>query len=106
VSWLKPYLRIWYKAYPDSVPPTRQLAHYVKPLLQAHSEERIVRELAGYLEKTPPQFVNLHKFAATFGSWVVERRKSPRDTCVHHTDRPAVATLSRKPLCRECFEAS
>lgn len=82
------------------------MAHYVKPLLEAHEEKRIVEELSGYLEKTPPQFVNLHKFAATFGSWAVERRKVMRPAmCVHHDDRPAVATLSRNPLCRECFDA-
>jgi hypothetical protein len=75
VSWLKPYIRTWYKAYPDSVPPMKQLAHYIKPLLKAHAEARIVDELAGYLENTPPRFINLQKFAATFGGWA--KRKPP-----------------------------
>jgi hypothetical protein len=84
-----------------------QLAHYVKPLLKAHAEQRIVEELAGYLGKTPPQFLNLAKFAATFGSWSNGHAKQQAKLmCVHHADRPAVATLSRNPLCRECFEAS
>lgn len=69
MSWLKPYLRTWYQQYPESVPPVRQIAHYMKPLLKAQPEARIVAELGAYLRKTPPQFVNLHKFAATFGSW-------------------------------------
>ncbi len=69
MSWLKPYLRTWYRAYPDSAPPVRQLAHYVKPLLKAHPPERIADELAAYLRATPNRFINLAKFAATFGSW-------------------------------------
>lgn len=69
MSWLKPYLRTWYQAYPESVPPVRQLAHYVKPLQQAHPEARIVQELASYLKRTPAQFISLHRFASAFGSW-------------------------------------
>lgn len=91
MSWLKPYLRTWYKAYPESIPPTRQLAHYMKPLLKTHPAERIALELAAYLGKTPPQFLNLAKFAATFGSWSqpspTERR--PYSQTVDEMDRNA-----------------
>ena len=84
-----------------------QLAHCVKPLLRSHTEKRIVDELAGYLDKTPPEFLNLAKFASTFGVWSNGHAKSPPPVmCVHHADRPAVATLSRNPLCRECFDAT
>jgi hypothetical protein len=69
MSWLKPYLRTWYQVYPESVPPMRQLAHYVKPLTKAHPPERIATELAGYLRKTEARYINLAKFAATFGAW-------------------------------------
>lgn len=69
MTWLRPYLRTWYNAYPDSVAPVRQIAHYMKPLVQAHPEARIIGELAAYLAKTPPQFVSLHRFAMAFGAW-------------------------------------
>lgn len=77
MSWLKPYLRTWYQQYPESVPPVRQIAHYMKPLEKAHPAERIVTELAAYLTKTPPQYLNLAKFAATFGSWAIPESLLP-----------------------------
>lgn len=77
-SWLRPYLRTWYKRYPDSVPPSRQIAHFVKPLLKAHPEERIVQELAAYLLQTPPRFVSLPRFAALFGTWGEVGKPEPR----------------------------
>lgn len=69
MSWLKPYLRTWYRQYPESLPPIGQLAHVVKRLAKVAPEARIVEELAAYLRKTPKQFINLPKFAATFGDW-------------------------------------
>lgn len=78
MSWLKPYLRTWYQAYPESVPPVRQLAHYVKPLLKAHPEDRICGELAAYLKQTPPVYVSLHRFAALFGKWVQPEARKAR----------------------------
>ncbi len=68
-TWLNPYGKVWYRAYPDAAVPYRQLAHFLKPLAKAHPEERIVAELTAYLRKTHPRFLNLAKFAATFGSW-------------------------------------
>ena len=76
MSWLKPYLRTWYSAYPEGIAPVRQLAHYLKPLRQAHSETRIVSELAAYLARTEACYVSLPRFAATFGSW---NRPAPKD---------------------------
>lgn len=71
MSWLKPYLRTWYGAFPESVPPTKQLARYLAPLVKVSPEARIIEELVAYLKKTPPQYLNLAKFAATFGSWAI-----------------------------------
>jgi len=78
MSWLKPYLRTWYAAYPEGVAPVRQMAHYVKPLVKAHPESRIVQELGAYLAKTPQQFVSLHRFAALFGKWYQPEAAKPR----------------------------
>ena len=94
MSWLKPYLRTWYQAYPDSVPPAGQIAHAVKALLKAHTEIRIAEELAAYLRKTPHQYVSLPRFVATFGSWNVQppsERKSlgPSYLSVDECDRRA-----------------
>ena len=108
MSWLKPYLRTWYRQYPDSVPPTRQIAHYVKPLLKAHPESRITAALARYLAFTPPQFVSLPKFAATFGAWGASNDVTPKPVrvagCSVHPERPWVAEQNRQKMCRECFD--
>jgi len=77
MSWLKPYLRTWYGAFPESVPPTKQLARYLAPLVKVSPEARIVEELVAYLKKTPPQYLNLAKFAATFGSWATPEPMPP-----------------------------
>jgi hypothetical protein len=91
MSWLKPYLRTWYKAYPDSIPPTRMIAHYVKPLLKAHPEERVVAELAAYLRQTPSQFVSLPRFVSTFGTWNKPEPKTyrPHSQTADEMDRKA-----------------
>jgi hypothetical protein len=49
--------------------PNGQLARYLKPLEKKHSPERIALELGAYLKQTPPQYMNLAKFAACFGAW-------------------------------------
>lgn len=77
-TWLSPFAAVWYRVYPEAAIPFKQLARYLKPLAQAHPDERIAIELAAYLRKTPAQFLNLAKFAATFGSWAVVEKAPPR----------------------------
>src|SRR5687767_10944813 len=102
---MSPYASVWRRQYPAAAIPFKQLARILKPLVDAHPPERIVAELAGFLAKTEPRYLNLAKFAATFGTWSTRQDNSPPSTCLHHADRPAVATVSRVPLCRQCFEA-
>ena len=107
-TWLSPYASVWHQKYPDAVVPFKQLAKFLKPLVQAHPPERIAQELMGYLNKTNPQFLNLAKFVATFGSWNPPAPLTPAPVfrgCVTHPDRPSVAEVSRRYLCRDCFEA-
>ncbi len=89
MSWLKPYLRTWYRAYPEGIAPVRQIAHYVKPLLESHSEERITEELAAYLRVTLPRFISLPKFVATFGSWSRPEPRRPYSQTVDEMDKNA-----------------
>lgn len=100
MSWLKPYLRTWYQQYPESVPPVRQIAHYMKPLEKAHPAERIVQELASYLKRTPAQFISLHRFASAFGSWTEVAK--PKSRPAHYqsadeADRRAGIPVRVKP---------
>ena len=109
MRWLKPYLRTWYATYPESVPPVRQIAHVIRGLVKVHPEARICEELAAYLGKTPPQYLNLAKFAATFGSWTppapVKPLPNQRWRCCNHPDREITSRYDNKPLCPECVEA-
>ena len=108
MSWLKPYLRPWYARFPGSVPPVKMLAHYIKPLRQAHPEARIVAELVGYLAATPPKYINIPKWAATFGAWSAGTPSVPQPVrvagCSVHPERPWIAEQNRTKMCRECFE--
>lgn len=79
MSWLKPYLRTWYAVYPDSVPPAGQIAHAIKKLLKAHPEERILSELAAYLKRTKPDYLNIPKFVMAFGSWNRPEQRPPAE---------------------------
>jgi len=93
-TWLSPFASVWKAAYPSAQVPFKQLAQVISPLLKAQPAERVLSELAAYLQKTPPQFVNLHKFAWTFGSWNVQppsERKSlgPSYLSVDECDRRA-----------------
>lgn len=82
-TWLSPFAAVWRSAYPSASIPFKQLAQALAPLMKAHSPERIEGELRGYLTKTPAQFLNLRKFAATFGSWsqptpIIPTRPTPK----------------------------
>ena len=108
-TWLSPYGAVWHSQYPDAPVPFKQLARFLAPLAKAHTPERITAELSGYLQKTPPQYLNLAKFAATFGSWTPPAPIPPlpnlRWRCCNHPDREITSRYDNKPLCPECVEA-
>ena len=108
-TWLSPFAAVWRSAYPSAPIPYKQLAHALKPLNNAHPVDRIVVELGEYLKKTPPQFLNLHKFVATFGAWTPVSKPAEvtaPSRCIVHPERPWVATYNNRKLCRECFDVS
>lgn len=88
-TWLSPFAAVWRSAYPSAEIPYKQLAQALKPLVEAHPVERIVRELRGYLSETPAQFLNLRKFSATFGSWDRPVARRPHSQTVDEMDRNA-----------------
>jgi hypothetical protein len=90
-TWLSPFAAVWRSAYPSAEIPFKQLAQALSPLRKAHDPERIAAELKGYLSKTPPQFLNLRKFAATFGSWarLEPKARGPYYQSVDDMDRNA-----------------
>lgn len=96
-TWLTPYAKTWVRVYPDSIPPFKQLARYLKPLTAAHSPERIVSELTAFLRATEPRYLNLAKFAATFGSWS-PRTKSRQYPSVDECDRKAGIPVNERPV--------
>ena len=107
-TWLSPFAAVWRSAYPSASIPYKQLAQALKPLNGVYPVEKIADELKAYLEKTPPQFLNLRKFVATFGAWSGSRPGVTvpfrRPGCTLHPERPWVAIHDSKKLCRECFE--
>lgn len=70
-SWLTPFCNVWDARYGAGAHAAvvRQLARYVAPLTKHHSADVISAHLTKYLAVTPPTFVNIAKFAATFGEW-------------------------------------
>lgn len=77
-TWLSPFAAVWHQSYPDAQVPFKQLARYLAPLVKAHPADRVAAELGAYLRKTPAQFLNLAKFAATFGSWARPEPPKPK----------------------------
>ena len=106
-TWLCPFAAVWRSAYPSAPIPYKQLAQALKPLSEAQPVDRIVMELSEYLKKTPPQFLNLRKFVATFGAWTPVSKPAEvtaRSGCIVHPERPWVATSQGRRLCRPCFD--
>lgn len=64
-NWVRRLGGIWRKRY-QGTPPWGQIG---KLLLPVKDEPELDRRFTAYLEATEPQFVNLAKFVASFGSW-------------------------------------
>lgn len=77
-TWLSAPASVWRRQFPDAPVPFKMLARYLAPLTKVAPTERIVAELAAYLRKTPPQYLNLAKFAATFGGWATPEPVRPQ----------------------------
>lgn len=90
-TWLSPIAAVWRCAYPSAAIPFKQLAQKMAPLMKAHPPDRVCIELAAYLKKTPAQYLNLAKFAATFGSWAVPEPLSVRPEPVAPTTKRVVS---------------
>lgn len=69
VTWLTPISQTWEQQFGAGSFPWGMAGRSLKPLRDHHPPDEIARHLARYLAETAPDFVNLHKFAQTFGSW-------------------------------------
>lgn len=69
-TWLTPASEVWDGRFGKGTFPFGMAGKAFKPLRSAgHSPETIAEYLRVYLDKTEPQFINLHRFAATFATW-------------------------------------
>lgn len=68
-NWLGPYCEEWLVVYPGSVLPGGMMARYLRPLDVQHGVAVARRHLGNYLRSTPPDFISLARFAATFSAW-------------------------------------
>lgn len=67
-TWMSPYYELW-EAICKGKPPAGQLAKVLKPLHDEHGAGKVIQHLRSYLLSTEPTYINLPKFAATFGRW-------------------------------------
>lgn len=88
-TWLTPFAAVWKAQFPEAQVPFKMLAQQLSPLVKVHPADRIRAELAAYLAQTPPQFLNLSKFAATFGSWNRPQPRRAHSQTVDEMDRNA-----------------
>lgn len=79
----RPYADAFRTVYPDGKVPGA-LFRLAKPLEARHGRDRVVAELLAYLHATPREYLNLQKWAATFGTWAngTDRRRADRPTAV------------------------
>lgn len=69
-TWLTPAAEVWDERFGEGTFPVGMAAKALSPLYRAgRPPETIAAHLATYLARTEPQFINLHKFAATFATW-------------------------------------
>jgi uncharacterized protein YdaU (DUF1376 family) len=66
--WMGVIRQCWKASYPDGNPPSHAVK-LLRPLVDTHGIGAVAVELAGYLAKTPATYIDLSKFASTFGSW-------------------------------------
>ncbi len=67
-TWLTPYWDAWVAAY-GGTPNAGILAKTLKPLHDRRGEAETLARWKAYLDQTPAEYVNPHRFAATWGRW-------------------------------------
>lgn len=66
--WMGEIRTLWGEVYPGAEPP-KGAANILARLEAKHGLTPMLVELRGYLNATPPAYVNLAKFASTYGTW-------------------------------------
>lgn len=67
-TWLTPYWDAWIAQY-GGEPNGGVLSKVLKPLHDKLGVTEVLRRWRYYLDQTPAQYANPHRFASTFGSW-------------------------------------
>ncbi len=98
---MTPYYDVWKARM--GLPPVGEMARFLRPLDKEFGPEAVERALGNYLDEAG-KFVSLARFAHTFKMWAPHLSLTD-NRCVNHPAEFAVATVSRRPLCRSCFEA-
>lgn len=71
--WMGEVRSLWVGRF-DADPPT-SAPKVLRPLVAAHGIATVIQHLGYWLDRTDPKYLNLHRFAATFGEWAP---KAPR----------------------------
>lgn len=66
--WMGDIRSLWHRVFPGNDPP-KGAANMLAPLVTRNGIEPVLVELEAYLRGTPAKFLNLAKFAATYGEW-------------------------------------
>jgi hypothetical protein len=69
VTWLTPSVEVWEQHYGVATVNFGRMAKALSGLYPTYTPEHIAQHLKEYLSQTPPQFLNLNRFAETFMAW-------------------------------------
>lgn len=69
-TWLTPYFDVWHDRFgKDAAFPAGQIARALKPIHDRIGPVEVCRRFAYFLRVTKAEYLNVPKFAATFGDW-------------------------------------
>lgn len=87
--WTRPFGVAWEARFAGTIP-WGLIGSALKPLRATHTDEVILDRFKRYLASTSAQFVNLPKFAQTFGDWAVTKPngKGLRDSYLTPAELP------------------
>lgn len=84
-TWIRPFAAVWREKF-DAEPNWGLMGKALKPIADRPDGPTRLRR---YLDATGPQYVNLFKFAATFGAWVDPQMERPGESVDDYMKRLA-----------------
>ena len=77
-TWLTPFVNAWEEAYGGVVQNHGEMSLILRPLVDRHTEAKVLAHLKEYLAKTEGKYASFRSFASKFGEW--EPGKTPKNS--------------------------